>query len=86
MGRIALLAVLTVVVGLYAQHALAYFSVQSQADHQQAIVQRLERDNARLEAQQRALNDPATIERYARMLGMVRAGERPYVVSGLPDR
>ena len=36
-------------------------------------------------ASSKSLNDPATIERDARALGMVRAGERPYVVTGLPN-
>lgn len=84
-GRIGLLVVLTVVVGLYVQHALSYLSTRAQADQQQAVVQRLVRDNAALEKQQRSLNDPATIVRDARALGMVRPGERPYVVTGLPN-
>jgi cell division protein FtsB len=84
-GRIGLLVVLTVVMGLYVQHALSYFSTRAQADQQQAVVQRLERDNAALEKQQRSLNDPATIVRDARALGMVRPGERPYVITGLPN-
>jgi cell division protein FtsB len=85
-GRLGLLAVLAVVVGLYVQHTLAYLSTRSQADRQQAIEHRLIRENAALERQQRALSDPATIERDARALGMVRPGERPYVITGLPRR
>ena len=45
----------------------------------------LKRDNARLTQEQRALRDPATIVLDARKLGMVRPGERPYVVTGLPN-
>ncbi len=84
LGRIGLLVVLAVVGGLYVQHALAYFSARSQADAQIAIVNRLTHENAQLLKEQKALNDPATIEAHARALGMVRQGERPYVVSGLP--
>ena len=47
-------------------------------------MQQLTRSNASLRAQQRSLSDPATILRDARALGMVRAGEHPYVVTGLP--
>jgi cell division protein FtsB len=83
-GRIGLLVVLAVVAGLYVQHALAYLSTRSQADAQLTIVHRLTRENARLVREQRALNNPATIEQDARALGMVRTGERPYVVTGLP--
>lgn len=84
-GRVALLLVLFTVAGLYVQHALAYLSVRSQSQRQQAIVSQLKRDNARLLQQQRALKDPATIALDARALGMVRPGERPYVVTGLPN-
>jgi cell division protein FtsB len=83
-GRIVLLVVLVVVVGLYVQQALAYFSVRSQANQQAAIAQRLSRQDARLTQEQKSLNDPATIARDARALGMVRPGERPYAVTGLP--
>ena len=84
-GRVALLIVLCVVAGLYVQQALAYLSVRSQANHQRAIVQQLSRANASLRAQQRSLNNPATIMRDARALGMVRPGEHPYEVTGLPN-
>ena len=84
-GRVSLLVVLCVVAGLYVQQALAYLAVRSQATHQRAIVHQLRRDNASLRAQQRSLNDPATILRDARALGMVRPGEHPYEVTGLPS-
>jgi cell division protein FtsB len=80
---VALLLVLAVVLGLYVQRTLTYLSVRSAADQQQAIVQRLTRQNAQLTRQQKALNNPAMIEQDARALGMVRPGERPYAVIGL---
>jgi cell division protein FtsB len=75
--------VLSVVVGLYVQHTLAYLSTRSQADHQQAIVDRLQKQNASLERQQQSLSNTATIVRDARELGMVRPNERAYVITGL---
>ncbi|HEY3725704.1 MAG TPA: septum formation initiator family protein [Solirubrobacteraceae bacterium] len=84
-GRIGLLVVLGVVMGLYVQHTLSYISTKSQADHQQAIVDRLQRQNRVLERQQKSLGNPATIVQDARELGMVRPGERPYVIPGLAD-
>jgi cell division protein FtsB len=84
-GRVGLLVVLVVVVGLYVQHTLSYFSTRAQADQQQAIVQRLARQNAQLVKQAQSLNNPATIVHDARALGMVRPGERPYVITGLPN-
>ncbi len=77
--------VLAVVAGLYVQHALAYFGTRSQTDAQLAIVHRLTSENAALVKQQKSLSDSTTIERDARVLGMVRTGERPYVVSDLPN-
>ena len=82
-GRIGLLVVLAVVVGLYVQHTLSYLSTKSQFDQQQAIVDRLAHENAILERQQKSLNNPATIVQDARALGMVRPGERSYVIIGL---
>jgi cell division protein FtsB len=83
-GRIGLLVVLVLVAGFYVQHTLTYFSTRSQTDAQLAIVHRLTKENQQLVREQKALNDPATIEADARALGMVRTGERPYVVTGLP--
>lgn len=83
-GRYGLLVVLTIVVGLYVEHALAYVSTRGQADQQQAVVRSLQRQNAQLARAARSLSDPATIVHDARALGMVRPGERPYVISGLP--
>ncbi|HUA50393.1 MAG TPA: septum formation initiator family protein [Solirubrobacteraceae bacterium] len=84
-GRVGLLIVLCVVAGVYVQQALAYLAVRSQADSQRAIVHQLSRANASLRAQQQSLNEPATIVHDARALGMVRVGEHPYEVTGLPD-
>jgi cell division protein FtsB len=84
-GRVALVLVLVVVAGLYIQHAIAYLQARGEADRQQAVVKRLEQQNATLIRQQQQLNDPATIIKDARVLGMVWEGERPYAVSGLPN-
>jgi cell division protein FtsB len=82
-GRTSLLIVLAVVAGLYIQHAVEYLTTRSQANQEHAIVERLARENAALRSQQRSLGDPVTIKRDARALGMIEAGERPYVVVGL---
>ena len=83
-GRLGLLVVLVVVASLYVKQGLSLLSSHSQAEQQLSIVHRLQHENARLERARASLNDPATIERDARALGMVRPGERPYVVTGLP--
>ena len=76
---------LCVVAGVYVQQALAYLAVRSLSDHLRAIVHQLSRANAGLRAQQSSLNSPATIVSDARALGMVRVGEHPYEVTGLPN-
>jgi hypothetical protein len=79
---VGLLIVLAVVVGLYMQHTVSYFSTRAQADGEQAIVTQLSRENASLLRQQQSLSSSATIVRDARSLGMVRANELPYVIMG----
>jgi cell division protein FtsB len=83
-GRIGLLVVLAVVVGLYVEHTLSYFATRSEANQQRAIVTRLAHQNAQLTRQTKSLNDPSTIVSEARALGMVRPDERPYVITGQP--
>jgi cell division protein FtsB len=85
-GRVVLLVVLAVVLGLYVQQGIAYLSVRSQADQQAAMVKQLSRQNAQLARREKALNNPATIMEEARQLGMIKPGERPYVVVGLSGR
>jgi cell division protein FtsB len=84
MGRVGLLVVLVVVAGLYVQHTLSYLSTRAQAQQQQAIVRRLTRANAALSREAKSLNNSVTIQQDARALGMVKAGERSYVITGLP--
>ena len=83
-GRVGLLVVLSIVVGLYVEHTLSYVATRAQANQQQAIVTRLTRQNAALARQEQSLNNPATIVSQARALGMVRPNERPYVITGQP--
>ena len=82
LGRFGLLFVLVIVVGLYAEHTLSYFSTRAQADQQKAIVDRLAHQNADLTRTLKSLNQPSTIVRDARTLGMVRPGEQPYAITG----
>lgn len=86
LGRVALLVVLAAVVAVYAEHAVSYLSTRSQNARQNAIVRSLELRHAQLEQSERTLNDPTTIIRRARQLGMTRAGEQPYVLTGHSGR
>ncbi len=75
---------LVVVAGLYVRQGLSLLSTHSQAERELGVVHRLSGENAKLIRERGALNDPSTIARDARALGMVRPGEHPYVVTGLP--
>jgi cell division protein FtsB len=83
-GRIALLALLGVVLLLYVA-PLRNWLVQSRtADAQRSELRALEREQDRLEARARDLARESTLEREARRLGMVRRGERGYVIQRPP--
>ena len=84
--RTVMLVVLALVAYLGVKGMLTLLATHAQAQQQQAIVHTLARQNRRLESLQHSLSQPATIMRDARALGMVRAGERSYSVTGLSGR
>jgi len=83
-GRVALLVTLGIVVCLYIQPALSIFNTWRAERTQASAVHQLLRSNASLERQVKSLNRSSTIVTDARALGMVRLGEKSYVVLGLP--
>jgi cell division protein FtsB len=85
-GRYGLLFVLVIVVGLYVEHTMSYISTRTQSNQQKAIVNQLTHQNRALARQLNSLNDPVTIVRDARALGMVRPGEQSYAMTGQPQR
>jgi cell division protein FtsB len=82
-GRTALLLVLLGVLLLYVGPLRSWFDTWQESKSRGAEVAALERENARLRARRDELRDPVALEREARRLGMVRPGERAYVVEGL---
>lgn len=83
-GRVALLCVLVVVVGLYVGPARSWWTARGEARTKHQEVQRLEAEHGRLEARRKALTTPATLEAEARKLGYVMPGEKAYVIEDLP--
>jgi cell division protein FtsB len=83
-SRVALLVVLLGMLFLYVGPARSYWSTVQEAKQRRAEVSRLKHENAKLRARRNALRNPAALEREARRLGMVRPGERSYVVKHLP--
>jgi cell division protein FtsB len=83
-SRVALLIVLVVLVYLYAGPARSYWDTVRQAKQRRAEVAVLKRENDRLRARRDALRSSSALEREARRLGLVKPGERPYLVENLP--
>ena len=80
-----MLCVLLVLLYLYIGPARTLLSDLHQSSARRAQVLALERTNAELRSQEQTLAQPSTLEAQARNLGLVRRGEREYVVKGLPD-
>jgi cell division protein FtsB len=84
LGRWALIAVLGFVLYLYVGPAASWVSAYREAGRKRAEVAALQAENAKLRERRKELRDPAALEREARRLGMVKAGEKAYVVEDLP--
>jgi cell division protein FtsB len=84
LGRIALLSVLGVILLLYISPTKHWIEQSGTASAQKQELEALTTENARLEQRAKELRDPAALEREARRLGMVRQGERAYVIENPP--
>ncbi len=84
LGRWALIAVLGFVLYLYIGPAASWVSTYRDAKTKRADVAALKTENRKLRERRRELKDPAALEREARRLGMVKAGEKSFVIEGLP--
>jgi cell division protein FtsB len=85
LGRWALIGVFAFVLYLYIGPAVNWVSTYRQAREKRAEVAALHIQNSRLRARERQLRQPAALEQEARRLGMVKAGEKSYVIEGLPS-
>jgi cell division protein FtsB len=84
LGRWALIGVFAFVLYLYIGPAARWVTTYRQAKEKRSDVAALQAQNHRLKAQKRSLERSSSLEREARRLGMVKAGEKAYVVEGLP--
>ena len=84
LGRVALLGTLLVILFSYASPARQWIKQSGTAGHQKQQLSELNKEHQGLKRRLRALRDPGALEREARRLGMVRAGERSYVIENLP--
>ena len=85
-GRVALLTTLGVIMLLYVSPALHWLEQSRTAGEQRTELRELTAKNRQLKQRLRELRGPGALEREARRLGMVRQGERSYVIENLPVR
>jgi cell division protein FtsB len=84
-GRVALLLLLSAVVLSYVGPARSLFSTWHDSHAKQAQLRALEQRHQALLSRAKALRDPRTVDAEARRMGLVKVGERSYVVRSLPD-
>ena len=85
-GRVALLGTLAVIMVLYISPARHWIEQSRTAGEQNGELRELVAKNRQLKRRVRELRTPGALEREARRLGMVRRGERAYVIENLPTR
>jgi cell division protein FtsB len=83
LGRVFLLAVLAVIVLMYVSPLTRWVTQKNTAKEDTAELRQLENTNAQLKAKLGALKSPEAIELRARQLGMVKQGERSFVIEDL---
>ena len=84
LGRLALLGTLIVILLLYISPAKHWLQQSSTAGEQRRELDELTHESRQLKKRVHALKDPGALEREARRMGMVRQGERAYVIENLP--
>jgi cell division protein FtsB len=79
-GRWALICVFAFVLYLYIGPARTWVTTYGEAKRKRAEVAQVRAENARLRERKRQLEQPGAVELEARRLGMVKAGEKLYVI------
>src|SRR3954452_22324110 len=84
LGRVFLLGVLFVILLMYVSPLTRWVTQKNTAKEDTAELRQLETTNAGLKARLKSLQSPQALELRARKLGMVKQGERAFVVENLP--
>jgi cell division protein FtsB len=79
-GRWALICVFAFVLYLYIGPARTWVTTYAEAKHKRDEVAEVRAQNERLRARKRDLEQAGAVELEARRLGMVKAGEKLYVI------
>ena len=85
-GRIALVLVLFGVLVSYLNPLVNLVQAWQGSKSSEHQLEQLKHEKVQLTGQLRQVSSPATLEREARRLGMVKPGEHAYVVHGLGER
>ena len=80
------MSVLGVIMLLYVSPATHWIEQSRTAGEQKSELRDLTAKNRQLKKRMGELREPGALEREARRLGMVRQGERSYVIENLPVR
>jgi hypothetical protein len=83
-GRAAMLCVMCALVYLYLSAGIHMLSTWRQSQRDSAAVASMEHEHRLLVREHATLSRVESLEAEARQLGMMRRGEQPYVVGGLP--
>jgi cell division protein FtsB len=83
-GRVFLLGVLVAILTMYASPLHRWVTQRGTARADTAELKQLEAHNLDLKAKLRALKQPQALELRARRLGMIKQGERAFVIENLP--
>ena len=84
LGRVFLLGVLFVILLMYVSPLTRWVTQKNTAKEDTAELRQLESTNSDLKARLKSLQSPGSIELRARRLGMVKQGERSFVIENLP--
>jgi cell division protein FtsB len=85
-GRVFLLGVLFVILLMYVSPLTRWVTQKNTAKEDTAELKALETTNRSLKLRLRGLQNPQALELRARSLGMVKQGEKAFVIENLPDR
>ena len=83
LGRYALLTVLFAILLAYISPISHWLQQSGTAKREEAQLQALQEENASLKHRVEDLKRPLALEREARKLGMIKEGERAYVIENL---
>lgn len=85
MGRVAMMGVLVVLAYLYLSAGFHLLKTWHEARGVSTKVATMQREHKVLQRQHEALGRPGAVEAQARKLGLMKHGEQPYIISGLPN-